>query len=129
MLFAELWPAVIDAVLEPVFGELLDAGIELRGIGAPSLVDKDLRTVAGGAVEGRFNLSYCGLGDLDACRADLWAAIDQRLAELVGERGDDPSTWRQEARRTGFVPGLIPDDFRTTNRSTYQQLLELAPRR
>jgi acyl-homoserine lactone acylase PvdQ len=129
MLFAELWPAVIDAVLEPVFGELLDAGIELRGIGAPSLVDKDLRTVAGGAVEGRFNLSYCGLGDLDACRADLWAAIDQRLGELVGERGDDPSTWRQEGRRTRFVPGLIPDDFRTTNRPTYQQLLELAPRR
>lgn len=129
MLFAELWPAVVDAVMEPVFGELIEAGIELRGIGAPSLVDKDLRTVAGGSVEGRFNLSYCGLGDLDDCRADLWAAIDQRLSELAGERGEDPSTWRQEGRRTSFVPGLISDDFRTTNRPTYQQLLELAPRR
>jgi hypothetical protein len=33
--------------------------------------------------------------------------------------------WRSTARRTGFTPGLIPDTFRLTNRSTFQQVLEL----
>ena len=49
------------------------------------------------------------------------------VAELAGERGDDPTLWLQQARRTTFTPGLIPDDFRATNRPTYQQVLELAP--
>jgi len=48
-------------------------------------------------------------------------------AELAAERGDDPSTWLQEARRVSFLPGLIPDDFRATNRPTFQQLLEFVP--
>jgi acyl-homoserine lactone acylase PvdQ len=129
LLFDELWPVVERAVLDPVFGALLDAGIELRGIGGPSVVDKDLRTLLDEDVAGPFNLSYCGLGDTDACRADLWAAIDQRVTELAAELGDDPGAWRLEGRRTTFEPGLIPDDFRITNRPTYQQLLELAPNR
>lgn len=127
LLFDELWPAIERAVLDPVFGELLDAGIALRGIGGPSIVDKDLRTLLGADVDGPFNLSYCGLGDLEECRTDLWTAIDQRVGEVAAERGEDPTTWRREGRRTTFVPGLIPDDFRTTNRPTYQQALELAP--
>jgi acyl-homoserine lactone acylase PvdQ len=129
LLFEELWPVIERAVLDPVFGPLLDDGVALRGIGGPSIVDKDLRTLLGQDVAGPFNLAYCGLGDVDDCRADLWAAIDEQLGELAAERGDDPSAWRLEGRRTSFVPGLIPDDFRTTNRPTYQQLLELAPRR
>jgi len=129
LLLAELWPVVERAVLDPVFGEVLDAGVELRGIGGESIVDKDLRTLLGKDVEGRFNLSYCGLGELAECRSDLWSAIDRRVGELADERGDDPATWLGEARRTTFIPGLIPDDFRTTNRPTYQQVLELAPRR
>jgi acyl-homoserine lactone acylase PvdQ len=128
LLLEQLWPVVERAALEPVLGEVLDAGIGLRGIGGESVVDKDLRTLLGQDVEGPFQLSYCGAGDLETCRADLWTAIDERMAELATDRGPDPSTWRAEGRRTTFVPGLIPDDFRTTNRPTYQQLLELAPR-
>jgi hypothetical protein len=33
-----------------------------------------------------------------------------------------------EGQRLTFTPGLIPDDFRATNRPTYQQVLEFAPR-
>ena len=128
LLLDELWPAIERAALQPVFGSVLDAGITLRGIGGESVVDKDLRTLLGQDVDGPFQFSYCGEGDLDACRTDLWTAVDQRMGELAGERGPDPATWLAEARRTTFVPGLIPDDFRATNRPTYQQLLELAPR-
>jgi len=130
VVFDELWPAIERAVLDPVLGDVLDAGVELRGIDGVSIVDKDLRTLLDAdEVEGRFRVRYCGEGELAACRADLWAAIDGALATQAGERGTDPSAWRSEARRTTFVPGLIPDDFRTTNRPTYQQVLELAPRR
>ncbi len=128
LLLDELWPAIERATLDPVFGDLLDAGIGLRGIDGESVVDKDLRTLLGQDVEGPFQLAYCGEGDLDACRAALWTAVDQRLGELAAERGPDPTTWLDEAQRSTFVPGLIPDDFRATNRPTYQQLLELAPR-
>ncbi|HEX4901955.1 MAG TPA: penicillin acylase family protein, partial [Acidimicrobiales bacterium] len=132
LLFQELWPAVERAVLEPVLGDVFDTVLDgdgqLRGIGGPSVVDKDLRTLLGDDVEGPFELSYCGEGDLDACRDALWDAVDRRVGELAAERGDDPTTWRAEGRRTTFIPGLIPDDFRSTNRPTYQQVLELAPR-
>ena len=45
----------------------------------------------------------------------------------AAELGDDLSTWRREGQRSGFTPGLIPNDFRSTNRPTYQQVLEFAP--
>ncbi|MEZ5165463.1 MAG: penicillin acylase family protein [Acidimicrobiales bacterium] len=127
LLFDELWDPLQTAVLDPVFGPVLEAGIELRGIDLEGVVDKDLRTVLGHEVKGPFNLSYCGAGDLDACRASLWAAIDTRVGELAAERGEDPTTWLREGRRTTFSPGLIDDDFRATNRPTFQQVLELAP--
>jgi hypothetical protein len=34
--------------------------------------------------------------------------------------------WTSTASRTGFTPGLIPDTFPSTNRPTFQQVLELA---
>ena len=37
----------------------------------------------------------------------------------------DPSAWRSAAQRTGFVPGLLPNTIRSTNRPTFQQVLEL----
>jgi hypothetical protein len=38
---------------------------------------------------------------------------------------DDPSLWRKTASQTGFVPGLLPNKFPSTNRPTFQQVLEL----
>ncbi|MFA9566130.1 MAG: hypothetical protein ACERLM_15740 [Acidimicrobiales bacterium] len=118
----------------PVLGDLIlvedDEGeidVRIPGIGAPSLVDKDLRALLGQPVEGPFNVAYCGTGDLDGCRSSLWAVVDQVSTELAAEQGDDPTAWRREGLRTTFVPELIPDDFRSTNRPTFQQVLELAP--
>lgn len=126
MIAGELWGPVETAVLAPVLQPLFDDGIGLRGIDETSIVDKDLRTLLGRPVEGPFQTAYCGAGDIEACRVDLWSAIDARVAELADEFGSDPTQWRREGRRSGFTPGLIPDDFRSTNRPTYQQVLEFA---
>jgi acyl-homoserine lactone acylase PvdQ len=126
LLFDTVFDAVHAAVAAPVLGPLLDAGVGLRGIDEASFVDKDLRTVLGEPVEGEFQVRYCGAGDLDACRASLWAAIDEAIGPLAIERGDDPTTWLSEGQRLTFVPGLITDDFRATNRPTYQQVIEFA---
>ena len=119
--------AIVTAALDPVFGPVRQDGIGLRGIDEEDVLDKDLRTLLGHDVEGPFNLQYCGLGDLEECRRSLWTAIDETMTELAAERGDDPTTWRREGLRTTFEPNLIPDDFRSTNRPTYQQVLEFAP--
>ena len=92
-----------------------------------SFVDKDLRTLLGKDVQGKFNLSYCGNGNLDACRASLWQVVEDVSQELAVERGDDPSTWLKEGARLGFAPNLIPATFRATNRPTFQQVLEFVP--
>lgn len=123
-LAAELWGPVRDAALAPVFQPLFDDEIGLRGVGSASILDKDLRTLLGQPVEGPYQLSYCGAGDLAVCQSDLWAAVDGAVQELAAELGDDLSTWLREGRRTTFTPDLIPNDFRSTNRPTYQQVLE-----
>jgi acyl-homoserine lactone acylase PvdQ len=123
-----LWNPVADAVMRPQFGDLTSDLDAIRGLGSlsgESYVDKDLRTLLGQPVKGRFHLRYCGKGDLATCRASLWAAVDHVAASLAAAQGPDPTAWRSAARRTGFAPGLIPDTFRATNRPTFQQVLEL----
>ena len=136
-----LWGRLATAVMRPVFGDLTDALDEIRDLaGNPdsssvssppgaSFVDKDLRTLLGREVQGEFNLRYCGNGVLDDCRASLWQVVDEVAQELAAELGDDPSTWLKEGARTGFLPGLLGETFRSTNRPTFQQVLEFAPTR
>ncbi len=122
-----LWPNVADAVMRPVYGALTGDLDHIRGLGSlsgESLVDKDLRTLLHEKVKGPFHLRYCGKGSLTACRASLWAAVDQIAARLAAANGPDPSAWRSKSSRTGFTPGLIPDTMRTVNRPTFQQVLE-----
>jgi len=126
-IYQAIFRPVLNAAVELIIGDALNDGIRLRGIGLESLVDKDLRTVLGEPVEGAFNISYCGAGDLAMCAADLWAAIDTALQQAAGELGDDLSAWRREGIRIGFIPNLIPNEFRGTERPTYQQVLEFAP--
>jgi acyl-homoserine lactone acylase PvdQ len=124
-----LWRPVAEAVMRPVYGDLTDDLDDVRGLSGAagqSYVDKDLRALLGDPVKGRFNLSYCGNGSLDACRASLWAAVEHVAGDLAVQQGPEPSTWTATAARTGFDPGLIPDTIRTTNRPTFQQVLELA---
>jgi hypothetical protein len=127
LLMDELFPSLSLAVVEPVLGGVIADEVGFRGIDPASVIDKDLRTLLGQPVEGAFDVSYCGAGDLDDCRASLWAVVDSVSATLAAERGGDPTSWLPEGQRSTFQPGLIPDDFRATNRPTYQQVLEFAP--
>ena len=127
LVFDEVFEAVVAAVQQPVLGDYLSTGAGLRGVDDQGFVDKDLRNVLGEPVQGPFNVAYCGSGDLDTCARDLWAVIDDAVAALAAERGADIDTWLSPGRRLTFSPGLIPDDFRATNRPTYQQVLEFAP--
>ena len=116
---------IADTVMRPVFGDLTDR-LGLNGLDGESYVDKDLRTLLGQKVRGKFNLRYCGNGSLDRCQAALWDTIDQVATNLATTQGStDPSAWRSPAQRTGFVPGLLPNTIRSTNRPTFQQVLEL----
>lgn len=127
-----LWPNIADAVMRPVYGSLIGDLDQIRGLGGlagESFVDKDLRTLLGEPVKGPFNLRYCGNGSLHECRASLWAAVDGVTTMLSAQLGPDPGAWRSNASRTGFVPGLIPNTMRTTNRPTFQQVLEFDRRR
>jgi hypothetical protein len=123
------WRPIANAVMGRVLGDLLDDVDGVRGLGGlagESYVDKDLRTLLGSHVDGRFNLSYCGEGSLRVCRDSLWFTLHAAADGLAAQFGDpDPAKWLKTASRTGFQPGLIPNTMRTTNRPTFQQVLEL----
>jgi acyl-homoserine lactone acylase PvdQ len=131
------YPKFADAVLSPVLGELTPRLAQFRGRGgAPSsggsafgggwysYIDKDLRTLLGRSVDGKFSNRYCGKGDFNACSASLWASLDAAGAELEAAQGPDPGAWRSDAtrERITFQPGLIPNTMRWVNRPTFQQV-------
>ena len=128
------WNGIADAVLSPVLGNLTTrfASMVTRsntpsfGNGWYGYVDKDLRTELGLPVKGRFSRRYCGNGNLAACRASLWAAVQAAATALAASQGPDPSAWRADAagERITFIPHLIDYSMRWTNRSTFQQVLE-----
>jgi hypothetical protein len=124
-----LWRPIADAVMTPVFGALipdLDNVRNLDGLQGESYVDKDLRRLLGDQVVGPFRLSYCGSGSLSDCSVALWQAVHATADAIAAQQGQpSPGLWRKAAQTTGFIPNLLPNRFPTTNRSTFQQVLEL----
>jgi hypothetical protein len=134
------WERLADAVLAPVLGPQLDEFVAMRnrdghprrgngsafGGGWYGYIDKDLRTLLGRSVQGRYSRIYCGGGDLAACRESLWAVLEQTTNELTSAQGGDMNAWRSDAveERIEFVPNLISDTMRWTNRPTFQQVIE-----
>jgi acyl-homoserine lactone acylase PvdQ len=137
------WTAVATAVLSPVLGPLTGPGAgTLTSMIGPDdaansqgssyadgwygYVDKDLRTLMGDPVAGKFSRIYCGNGDLAACRASLWQALAGAVAQLSAAQGQDPTAWRSDAtkERIVFEPGLLgaSNTMRWTNRPTFQQV-------
>ena len=89
-------------------------------------MDKDLRTLLGHKVNGRFSVRYCGNGDVASCRNALWGALQAAGDQLAASQGPDPTSWRADAtaERITFVPGLLSFTMRYTNRPTgIQQLI------
>lgn len=136
---------IARAVLGGVLGDQLTSDFaDLNGIsndanpggssyggGWYSYVDKDLRTLLGDRVAGRYHRRYCGAGSLPACSQALWAAIQQAADGLAAAQGPSPAAWRADAtaERIRFGPGLISDTMRWTNRPTFQQAVEWAGHR
>jgi acyl-homoserine lactone acylase PvdQ len=94
------WPRIARAVMSPVLGPVLPTLEALQPLDSPAnsggsaydvgwygYVDKDLRSLMGAHVKGRFQQQYCGAGVLGACRASLWAAIDAAGNELQAAQG------------------------------------------
>jgi hypothetical protein len=132
------WKPLTDAVLKPVIGDLVgDLEQLMRRDDSPAsggsayydgwytYVEKDLRALLGRPVSGRFQTAFCGKGDVSACAASLWAALDAAAASLEAGQGTDPATWRADAtaERIRFTPGILPDSMRWTNRPTFQQVI------
>lgn len=133
-----LYPKLADAVLTPVLGPELNAQLtELEGQtnsprggftgGRINYVDKDLRTLTGTRFRSPFQTRFCGRGDLAACRASVWQAVEQTGAAVALLRGsEDPARWTSDANaeRIRFAPGLLQTTIRYTNRpSGIQQVI------
>jgi hypothetical protein len=83
--------------------------------------DRDIRALVGERVRQPFETSYCGNGQVGACRNAIWQALAAAGEQLTAEqRSADPSAWRADAtaERIEFVPGLLPTTMRYTNRPT-----------
>ena len=131
------WPRIADAVMRPVLGDFTGrlAAIQQRDDAANphgssyfdgwyGYVDKDLRTLLGLPVRAPFHLRYCGGGEIHACAASLWAAIDAAGNELQAAQGPAPTAWRADATRERIrFAGFLPLTMRWANRPTFQQVI------
>jgi acyl-homoserine lactone acylase PvdQ len=129
-------PKLSDAVMDPVLGPQATAlGVMLRKSSDTNgdfenswdgYISKDLRTLLGEKVKGKFHFHFCGNGNITACANSIWAALDAAGNELAATQGPDPSLWRADANaeRHFFAPGLLPIKIRYTNRpSGIQQVI------
>jgi acyl-homoserine lactone acylase PvdQ len=137
------WPKLANAVLSPVLGPLTSQLATLVGrsedpagrngssyaSGWYGYVDKDLRTLLGEPVKGAYSRRYCGNGDLTACSASLWAALDAARADLSAAQGPDPTAWRADATQERIGFGLLPLTMRWANRPTFQQVVSFRSHR
>ena len=150
------WPRWMRAEFEPVLGRKLFNGIA----GMNSLVNepnnggqhlgsawqagwygyaqKDLRTLLGRRVRGRYSRVYCGRGKLGRCRAALRKSLKAALAVPPSKLYSGDAVCR-EAQRDGsqtcfdslyFRPlGAITQPVQPwQNRPTYQQVVEIPKR-
>jgi acyl-homoserine lactone acylase PvdQ len=137
------WDQLAETVLRPVLGDLAAPGGLLGQLmmrdqsprtsngsayqgGWYGYVDKDLRSLLGEPVRGAYSRRYCGNGDLATCRASLWTVIQSSADALAASQGTVPNAWRADANteRIRFVPGVLTDTMRWTNRSTFHLLME-----
>ena len=123
-LFARAWASTVlgakltaelnsfDAIEQPPPG-----GQEQSWIG---YINKDLRTMLGEHVRGKYAVRYCGGGNLKLCRRLMWGAINKAGNELQAQQGPDPSDWHASAtaQEIKFVPGILPYTMAYTNRPT-----------
>ena len=101
-----VWTPIVETVMRPVFGSLLDDLNDVRNLGTPdgqSYVDKDLRTLLGRKVRGKFHLRYCGKGnleDLPHIAVDVGRHVRQGSGRPPGSRSHQVADGGRGARRS-----------------------------
>ncbi|MFS0694902.1 penicillin acylase family protein [Streptomyces nitrosporeus] len=97
--------------------------------------DKDLRQVLGQTVKGPLARTYCGNGDLSACRDALLTTLKQAAAAPATEvyPGDDSceagDQWCGDAIVHRALGGIGHKTIHWQNRPTYQQVVEFPSHR
>lgn len=151
------WPLLIEAEFEPGLGD--DLYNALKGSlsidespGAPhgptgahsgsafqygwwGFADKDLRQVLGRPVDGPLARTYCGAGDLAACRTILLTTLAQAASKPATEvyAGDENCAagdqWCADTLIHRPLGGITHPKAHWQNRPTYQQVVEFPSHR
>jgi acyl-homoserine lactone acylase PvdQ len=150
------WPRWVRAQFEPVLGtRAMDKLTAVLALDNPpnnhgdhlgsayqgswyGFVRKDLRTVLGRRVRGRYAREYCGRGRPARCRRVLRRSLRAALAvprsELYGgdavcrDAGRDGDQWCYDAIRQRPTGGATQPLIHWVNRPTYQQAVEVGRR-
>ncbi|MFB8117521.1 penicillin acylase family protein [Streptomyces sp. NPDC055962] len=97
--------------------------------------DKDLRQVLGQPVKGPLGKTYCGNGDLSACRSALLSTLKEAAAVPASTvyPGDDSckagEQWCTDAIIHRPLGGISQKSIHWQNRPTYQQVVEFPSHR
>ncbi|MFZ0040374.1 MAG: penicillin acylase family protein [Solirubrobacteraceae bacterium] len=121
------WPRLADAWASSVLGSRLSnelASFDTRFESPPGgqetgwfiYMQKDLRTILGEKVRGKYHVRYCGGGNLRRCRKLMWKALDEAGNALAAKQGPNPVGWHSSAtaERISFVPGLLTNPGTST---------------
>lgn len=138
------WTRLVHAMFDAASGNALSAlhvglhdtpgahqGSAFNG-GVYSQVNKDLRQVLGRPVQGPWSRTYCGNGNLAACRTALWGALEQAAADLEAEFGSaSVADWKRaiaddDVRHSAVGITTVPA-IHWINRPTFQQVVQLEP--
>ncbi|MGI8631971.1 MAG: penicillin acylase family protein [Solirubrobacterales bacterium] len=144
------WPKWVEGQFTPVLGDNLfddvvghlsihdgtDQGSAFQS-GWYGYVRKDLRTLLGSRVKGKYPRTFCGRGSLGKCRdmllRTLGEAVDTPYSEIYNgedatcDRGD--RQWCFDAVRQSATGGISQDPIHWINRPTYHMVLEFPERR
>lgn len=136
---AAVWDGLADAAMCGRLGARVCKALETRQVrfqrppsgmygGWHQYMSKDLRTLLGRPVRGRYGVRYCGRGNVQRCAADLWAAIETGAQAAAARFGTtDPAQWHSPTVRTSFTP-LPLATIQYTNRPTgIHQVFQFAP--
>jgi acyl-homoserine lactone acylase PvdQ len=109
------WTKITDAGLCDRLGSTLCKGLEGRiaRFDAPpggqysgwhQYMGKDLRTMLGQKVKGKYNIRYCGDGSVSRCSKELWAALDSASKTITAKQGSNVSTWTEPTTMVNYTP-------------------------
>jgi acyl-homoserine lactone acylase PvdQ len=143
------WPLWVRAQFKPTIGgslyEAVHAMLKIHDAPGPlgsafqdgwyGYVDKDLRTILGEPVKGRFSRVYCGHGSLSKCRQALVESLERALAhdsdaELYPGQPDGNCTFGDaqacnDAIRHRATGAVTQPAIPWIDRPTFQQVVEI----